>query len=75
MQRYNIDLKSYTTDDENGSWVKWEDVKIFISKINKESTYLDSVVLNSDNIDCNCEEMSCNHQLVWICPAHGYKKF
>jgi hypothetical protein len=68
-------------ENQQGEWVKWCDVESFIKEYQKESTYLDGVVF--DGVECNCEEMfrtytgpypHPGYTKTWICPAHGYKK-
>ena len=43
IQRYSVSLDtkpySWTTDDENGEWVKWKDKKHLIPKSKQEQPY------------------------------------
>lgn len=79
MQRYKAKIFEGVIvfdHDDNGKWVKYEDVKLWIETKPPEITI--------ESIECNCEELCevpyYNHRRFgsegqsWLCPAHGYKR-
>ena len=84
MKRYSIDHDVdgiYTTEDDYGDWVKWEDIKEYIESFK---------TCEISSVGCNCQRMYEDYKAgefpiwnhvtgerndeYWICPSHGYKK-
>ena len=96
MKRYKIELRYQYPDDvwvkatidNDGNWVKWEDVeklKTENTTLKKMNMYIKPMAVESRReaagVACNCEAMSDIMRLRpwgsdkhWICPAHGYKR-
>ena len=85
MKRYKIepryqypdDVWVKATIDNDGEWVKWEDVKELMKKLGR----CEPATIEHDSIECNCEAMAgimrrrpWGSDKYWICPAHGYKR-
>lgn len=89
MQRYGMEeFERYPEMEEqdNGEWVKHDDVVKYIASLEPKA-------LEVSSVECNCVEMADQKpamlenarntltpnemyflDLSWICPAHGYKK-
>jgi len=59
----DVDMDAFKKFMETNATVKLEYVK-----------GVEGQVLESIELECNCDEMFINHAYNWICPAHGYKK-
>ena len=71
-----------TMEDDDGKWVKFEDVEYIKAAAVAHAVLL----LTIDNAKrdglpaiqpaCNCDKMCISppQGLIWVCPAHGYKK-
>ena len=66
----------YMAEQDDGEWVKWEDVKEYIESFK---------TCEISSVGCNCEDKYNELKALeyagtiprpkhWICPSHGYKK-